>query len=500
MRILIILVMLIAIGSVKLSAQSGENCKERLPEIINSYQPAIVPVLHPDGNVLYFDRQNHPQNAGKHLDIDEIWYSAKGAGTTWEEPQNAGEPYNSRGSNVMFGFNPAATEALIYSSPEPNNPNAGNYYTVGVNRSKWLEPQKVEIDNYVNLSRNFYGNKSSDGKVMMLALEDSSSHGSMDIYASIFENKRKKFAKPVNLGNIINTKKLESSPFLAYDMRTLYFSSEGHGSKGKLDLYMSRRIGGSYTKWSEPVNLGSPINTDMDENSIYLSALSDTAYIVSYDTVSKRQGIYFVCLPDSLKPLPYIILKGTLKPDDRNIINGKFNLFDEVSGEEIEVEIIDNKYTAALPEKSIYKLDFNLPGYQGLVQGVDLRENSKIAYLELETPLNRKIDIVEKFAVYFDYNSYELSNKAKEKIGAYFENPGMNKYSIIITGHTDIKGSDSYNRKLSLQRAEAVKNFMLTHNFPVSDITTEGKGESEPVSSVDSENRRVEIVLKITNK
>jgi len=65
--------------------------------------------------------------------------------------------------------------------------------------------------------------------------------------------------KPVNMGSVINTEFEESSPFLANDMKTLYFASKGHNGYGGYDIYVTERLDESWTNWSAPKNLGHAI-------------------------------------------------------------------------------------------------------------------------------------------------------------------------------------------------------------------------------------------------
>ncbi len=130
---------------------------------------------------------------------------------------------------------------------------------------------KYNSDGYSNAHPSF----SRDGSVMYFSSTMPSGHGGSDIYYTTLVND--KWTDPVNLGDAINTRGDESYPFIANDT-TLYFSSNGHGSLGGLDIYVIYKRNG---KFIEPVNLGSPMNTMFDDFSLVCDSLGRTGYFSS---------------------------------------------------------------------------------------------------------------------------------------------------------------------------------------------------------------------------
>lgn len=106
----------------------------------------------------------------------------------------------------------------------------------------------------------------------------------------------------------------------------------------------------------------------------------------------------------------------------------------------------------------------------------------------------------------FDYNKHTLKPRGKRAIDdAIAQMRSMDVETIIATGHTDSKGADGYNQKLSERRAVAVKNYMVSQGIPAAKITTLGKGEAQPVATNNtdegrSKNRRVDIEFKGVSK
>ena len=125
----------------------------------------------------------------------------------------------------------------------------------------------------------------------------------MDIWRSTLIEGR--WSQPVNMGPTINTKGDEKSPFISFDNQTLYFSSNGHVGMGGMDLFMCRRTGD--TTWSEPQNLGYPINTRGDESSLIVSPDGRTA-IFSSDQFGGQGGLdlYSFALPEQVQSEPVV--------------------------------------------------------------------------------------------------------------------------------------------------------------------------------------------------
>jgi outer membrane protein OmpA-like peptidoglycan-associated protein/tetratricopeptide (TPR) repeat protein len=149
---------------------------------------------------------------------------------------------------------------------------------------KNIKPFEYNNDGYSNAHPSF----TEDGKVMFFSSTAATGHGGSDIYYSTFENGR--WTEPVNAGSEINTREDESFPFLSNDT-TLYFSSNGHGSLGGLDIYVSYRRNGKFTK---PVNLGYPMNTQYDDFSLVCDSTGRIGYMASNRPGGKGlDDIYF---------------------------------------------------------------------------------------------------------------------------------------------------------------------------------------------------------------
>lgn len=284
--------------SKEMYAQQSFYCKERLPDIVNSYSKTLLPVLHPSGSRLYFVRKEHPNNVGGINDPDDIWYSDRLKGNFWSAPINAGPTINTANSNALFSITADGNSAFVSSVNEYGNL---TFHMAELHGNDWTIGNAFEISDFTMNSRQYFATMNADQNVLILAMVYDGTYGDLDLYVSL-KDKRGVWSKPLWMGNEINTQFREGSPFLAQDNTTLYFYSNGLGGFGGSDLFMSRRLDDTWKTWSKPINLGPYINTSGNERSITLTTQGDTACIISTDKENDQEGMYFVCLQPELRP------------------------------------------------------------------------------------------------------------------------------------------------------------------------------------------------------
>ncbi len=476
-----------------------------MPDEINRFQPIIVPVVSLDGNKIYFDIKNHPFNVGGSADRDDIWTSKKSASGAWSEARPLGNHLNTAGYDVLFSLSPDGTTALIYGIYDGKGPKKDGFSIVHKINGKWGRPIPLDIEDYYNNTTKFFAHLGFDGKVLLMSLKRDDGLGSLDLYVSFKNENTGRWSRPTNLGATINTDKIEGSPFLAYDGKTLYFSSNGRKGYGGVDLYVSRRLDSTWTNWSQPQNLGPGINTIYEENSIWLSALGDTAYIVSSDSIYKREGVYYACLPDKFRPYPYAIVYGNLWLDSGGIRTP--------FPEQAEIRVYDDtgneKLYYSIPGKAEYLVIDNSAGMGKGVTAFNKDYGYATGYYDfggkLSHPFWARYDRIfegkapektDTLAVlFFETGVDTLTKKAKAAVENLINKIGKNR--LLIVGHTDEQGRGNDNMALSNRRAKATAVLLRSLGISKTQIQIEARGESQPVSSSRAKNRRVVIILLV---
>lgn len=264
-----------------LAQQINKSDYVELLKNINSRYDEQNPILSPDGKDLYFTRANDSLNIGGPRDKGDIWVSHLSANGVWEKPENLGRPVNDDLKNYMLGFSPDGT--IMFLNQEKRNPggliiNDGIAFSVFAN-GKWSKPGRVSVDYLLNKSKHQSGSITADGSLMLLSLQAYASRGEEDIYICSYENG--KWTQPINLGSDINSSGQEMTPYLSADKKHLYFSSNGHGGKGGRDLFVSERKGEAWTSWSKPKNLGSEVNSFGVELNYFIDHKNQIAYFSS---------------------------------------------------------------------------------------------------------------------------------------------------------------------------------------------------------------------------
>lgn len=267
---------------------------EPLSGTVNTKSIEFGATLTKDGQRLYFSRQGYAGNTGGVKDED-IWFSEFNEETqTWKEAKNIGEPLNNMGPNFIVGVGWEG-DTLLLGNVYGKNGKMKAGLSVSVKQGdNWTYPQPVYIENDYNMAERTGFDLSSDRKALIIAQRKVDSKGGLDLYVSFRDtNNKNPYAgrESINMGPVINSLGDETSPFLAYDNKTLYFSSNGHNGYGGFDIFVSRRLDETWTNWSKPENLGSGINTIYDDTHFAFTPKSRYAYY-SRGLTSDNSDIY----------------------------------------------------------------------------------------------------------------------------------------------------------------------------------------------------------------
>ncbi|MBI2269208.1 MAG: PD40 domain-containing protein [Bacteroidetes bacterium] len=253
---------------------------ENMGNTINSEFPDYVPLISADESVLIFTSRRKGSTGGL-LDpfgeyFEDVYISTKKEGK-WSLPQNIGGNINTPTHDACVGLSADGEMLLLYRTSKDLL--SGDLYSSVFNGKDWAIPQElpspINTKDYTEPS----ASSSADGQVLYFSSDRPGGYGKKDIYR-VAKLPNGGWGKVLNLGPTINTAEDEDSPFIHPGGKTLYFSSKAHRNIGGYDIFKSTVDGDGL--WSEPENLGYPVNTPDDDIYFVLSASGKTGYYSSF--------------------------------------------------------------------------------------------------------------------------------------------------------------------------------------------------------------------------
>jgi OmpA-OmpF porin, OOP family len=482
-----------------------ESQPENLGAAINTVYDEIMPIIAPDGKSLYFDRKDHPENTSGIVN-DDIWYSILGSTGKWTRAENIGVPLNNKGHNFLTAISPDGNTALLGNVYEADGNMTSGLSIARRSRDGWDFPQKLIIQNYYNNNKFSEFHLGADGKTIVMTVQRQDSYGGKDMYVS-FANPDGTWTEPKNMGSALNSAATEMSPFLAADGKTLYFSSDGFSGYGNKDMYMSRRLDASWTKWSQPQNLGPLINSANWDAYYSVPASGEYAYFSSENHSLGKTDIYRILLPLGLRPDAVVLIRGRVL-DQKTKEPIKAKIIYELLGEGKEIGVANSnpktgEYTIILPAGYKYGFLAQATGYMSENQNIDLtqiKEYKEISQDLLLVPILKGESVVLN-NIFFSPSDAELKPDSKSELDRVLkmmqENPTM---KVEIAGHSNNACSDDWCMKLSTARAKAVYDYLTAKGANKLNIKYKGYGSSKPRWSNETpeglrKNRRVEFTI-----
>ncbi|MFO0356959.1 MAG: OmpA family protein [Sphingobacteriaceae bacterium] len=478
---------------------------------INSENDEYFPAITADGKQFIFTRGLPIKERPGFFNED---FYVSNNQTTWQTAYpianinsfgNEGAPSLSADGNIMF-FASCSDEFGDYGAQDRKGYGSCDIFYAQKINGKWSRPRNAGPSiNTANWETQ--PSFSSDGKTLYF-IRGIMSRGNLkeqDIYMSVIGDDGK-FSIPVKLNDNVNTPMREESVFIHPDNQTLYFSSEGHVGFGSLDIFMSKRQPDG--NWGPAVNLGYPINTVKDENSLLVGPDGTIAYFAS-----NREGgfggldVYQFEMPKDIRPEKITYTKGKIfNAKTKEALEANFELVDLDNSQTVTQSFSDanGQFFVTLTANKNYMVNVNKPGFLFYSDNFSLKgkeaDFSK-PYL-LEIPL-QPIDTgstVELKNIFFDVNKWDLKPESKaelEKLISFLtKNPTL---KIELGGHTDNSGDKKFNMTLSTNRAKSVFDYLVTNGkIPMNRLSFRGYAETRPKVPNDSpenkaKNRRTEF-------
>lgn len=333
---------------------------------VNSGYDESVPVISADGQALFFTRKGHPQNLGE-KSLEDVWMSRLLPNNQWARAVNLGPTVNDRYVNVPVSVGPNKNSLYFTSGPDYDLVRASS------TGRGWSFPETLTNDAFFRQGKIHSYSLSQDGKTLFFSW--SGEEGNPDLYIT-FRLDNDAWTTPLPLP--VNSPGTEINPFFARDGRTLYFASNGLGGRGRLDLFLTRRLDDSWQQWSEPENLGPDVNSAEDNAYISLTARGDEAYVVvKSETGDLNIGV--LLLPQELQPSPVAVYEGRLVSAETGIAPNGVTLemvkLKNPGAPPVRLRLSqDGAFRLTLPRNEPRGLFASAPGY--LPAGIDL-ENTE---------------------------------------------------------------------------------------------------------------------------
>lgn len=502
---------------------------------INGRYPDYSPLITADESMLIYTSRREGTTGGGISEEDgnyneDIYISYQQNGE-WSVAQNMGKPLNTKDNDATIGLSSDGQKLFTFLGKS----DGGNILVSELDGNEWTTPRDKELSKVNSDSHESAASFSFDGKTMYFVSDNPVNNiGEHDIFISYWDEKKERWGDPQNLSNTVNTEYDERGVFMHPDGRTLFYSSDGKGSMGGYDIFKTHLTDEGY--WSEPENLGYPINTPGDDRFFVLSGSGKHGYYSS----DKEGGygshdIYMITFLGPEKPLVQnndnILIASIANPISESFMEEavavetmrltilKGTIIDAFTKEpvEAEIEIVDNdknqvvtiqksnkttgKYLVSLPSGKNYGIAVKAEGYLFHSENFDIPEatNYQEVYKDI---LLSKMAVGTKIVlknIFFDYAKATLRSTSFPEMDRLFEL--LNEFpnmKIEISGHTDNQGSRTTNEKLSAARAKAVVDYLVKKGVSGSRLESKGYAFDQPIAPNDTEdgrqqNRRVEF-------
>jgi outer membrane protein OmpA-like peptidoglycan-associated protein len=495
---------------------------QQLSGPVNAPGNEVHPILSPDGSTLYFARTKFAGNTEGNTDSGDAWASTSiDKGQTWGPPVRLDAINTQQNNEVVAAVGPEGRTLFVRGTYE-----ASGFRDEGVSKvtqaaatsgsAKGVKPESVRIANYYTAvpGAGFY--LSGDAQFMLLSLERGDSEGGNDLYLSRPDGSGG-YTEPQSLGPVLNSPGFDFAPWLAPDGKTLYFASYGHMGYGSADLFVSSRLDDSWTKWSEPRNLGPALNGPGFNAFLSLTPDGKTAYFSSSATANGTKDIWRTGRAVPADSLPKPVVAEVSENEGRAFLSGRVldaRTKQPVPGAVVKANLLGTSKTSPqflatsrADNSGNYQMSL-LPGryYLAAAGGGFLAVGDTLLatgsprrdLLLLPAAVGAKVDLP---SIIFTQGKATLLGSAYTELNrlaiALQASPAT---EVRLEGHTDNVGPADKNQQLSEDRVVEVKRYLVGRGVDEKRISTVGFGGSKPQYGNEREatrrlNRRVELVI-----
>lgn len=497
---------------------------------VNSQYDEYNPVVTADGRMIYFTSRRAYKKAQYADDgnyFENIFYSRQSGDDNWAPSEMVEGINNLKDHDAVQGVTVDGRKMLIYRAD-----GNGDLFEAAKKGGKFEKPKALKALN--TDAHETSATYSYDGKTIYFCSDRKDGYGEHDIYRSVMDSKGR-WGKPENLGPVVNTPYDEKSVFAHPDGKTLYFCSDGHPGYGGFDIFVTTYVNG---EWTEPINLGYPVNTSGDDAYFVITADKRTGYYSSkqaggqggYDIYKilflgpEKEFAYrsendlidgvesFVEIDIKSEQLPLeearlTLLRGVVIDADTKepIAGAHIDLYDIVENMQLLSFESDEegRFLLSLPSGRNYGENINAPEYLFHSENFNIPDTATYQVIEQVIKLD-KIAVGKSIVlnnIFFDFDKSTLKPESITELDKVYElmvaNPEMR---VEISGHTDNKGSAEYNKGLSMRRAQVVVNYLIKKGIKKNRMKAMGYGFDRPIDTNDTDegrahNRRTEFTI-----
>ena len=394
-------------------------------------------VLSATDSIMYFTSRREGATGGK-LDWDDKFfediYASSLSRKGWGGSFNIGPPINTKKHEAIIAITPDGKTIYFYKGVKQ-----GTFYFSNLNGNAWTKPEVLYEKSDMNTSAwetSFFGFTLAGGELYVVS-DREGGIGGRDIYVSKKQSDGA-WGPMTNMGTPVNSPYDEDAPFLTEDGKTMYFSSKGHNSMGGFDIFKSERNG---DKWSEPVNLGVPINTPGDDVYFLIAHNSDKAFYSSSShsaDSTKDMDIFSIDLCDDI---PETVISGLAM----GIKSGTISVEEKPGGNQVaSFEIKDGRYSVRLQHGKNYKFILNTAGIEPATAEISVPKLCKVYDIYQELSFTQPGQPLVYKNAFFDikteagkenYSDY-LSKSDKSTLTNYSEVSVMTTPIVVATATT----------------------------------------------------------------